>query len=227
MSLGELSNTIMMSLSVCRKPFRLVVLISGTGTNLQAIIDAIADGRLNDEIVLVVSNRKTAFGLQRAKNSGIAHTCFPFSPYREASKTREQYDADLAAYVSGYHPDLIILAGWMHIFSSAFLECFPLRVINLHPALPETFPGMHAIERTYSAFQRGEVSHGGCMVHSVIPEVDAGEVILQRIVPIRPDDSLEQFERSIHEAEHRILVEAIRGISAKAKSTKGTEVQYS
>jgi folate-dependent phosphoribosylglycinamide formyltransferase PurN len=105
---------------------------------------------------------------------------------------------------------LIVLAGWMHVFSPAFLAQFPDRVINLHPALPGAFPGNEAISRTFESYRRGEVAHGGCMVHYVVPEVDAGPVVAQTVVPIQPDDTLESFEARLHDAEHRLIVKAIR-----------------
>lgn len=188
---------------------RIVVLISGSGTNLQALIDATQDGRLAAEIALVVSNRKAAYGLVRAQAAGIETLYWPLRPYRDAGKSREQYDAALAAKVAAFQPDLVVLAGWMHILSPAFLDAFPGRVINLHPALPGQFAGTHAIERAYAAFQRGEISHTGCMVHLAIPEVDAGAVIVQADVPISPADSLADLEARLHKTEHRILVEAV------------------
>lgn len=190
-------------------PCRLIVFISGSGTNLQALIDAIAKGRLNAEIVLVVSNRKQAFGLTRAERAGIPTLYFPLKPYREAGKSREIYDADLAARVSPYRPDLIVLAGWMLVLSSAFLDRFPNRVINLHPALPGAFPGVDGIRRSYEAYQRGEIPHGGCMMHYVVPKIDAGPVIVQAIVPVLPDDTLETYEARMHDTEHKIIVEAV------------------
>jgi formyltetrahydrofolate-dependent phosphoribosylglycinamide formyltransferase len=189
---------------------RLVVLISGSGTNLQAIMDAIGAGVLDAEIGLVVSNRKAAYGLVRAQEVGIPTLYFPLKPYTDTGKDRAQYDADLAAEIVPYKPDLIVLAGWMHIFSPAFLNVFPKRVINLHPALPGVFAGINAIERTFEAYQKGEVAHGGCMVHYVIPEVDAGAVVVQEIVPINPQDKLADFEARLHAAEHRLIVEAVR-----------------
>ena len=191
---------------------RLVVFISGSGTNLQAIIDAIAAGDLDAEIALVVANRKAAYGLVRAAEAGIPTLYFPLKPYKDAGWPREQYDADLAERVSAYNPDLVVLAGWMHILSSAFLDRFPRRVINLHPALPGAFAGINAIERTFETYQRGEVQRGGCMVHYAVPEVDAGAVILQATVPIHPGDTLDDFEARLHAAEHRLIVEAIRRI---------------
>ncbi|MBN1122638.1 MAG: phosphoribosylglycinamide formyltransferase [Anaerolineae bacterium] len=194
-------------------PMRLVVLISGSGSNLQAIIDAIDSGHLDAKIALVVSNRQSAYGLQRADAAGIPTLYFPLKPYRDAGQPRNLYDTDLADQIALHTPDLIVLAGWMHILSPAFLNRFPRQVINLHPALPGTFPGTDGIRRTYEAYQRGEVEHGGCMIHYVIPEVDAGDVIVKEIVPIEPGDTLEQFEEHIHAAEHRIIVEAIRLIA--------------
>ncbi|HLV36562.1 MAG TPA: phosphoribosylglycinamide formyltransferase [Spirillospora sp.] len=189
---------------------RLVVMISGSGTNLQAITDAIAAGTLDAEIVLVVSNRKAAYGLVRAEQAGIPTLYYPLKPYNDAGRSREQYDADLAAQIAPYDPDLIVLAGWMHILSPAFLDHFAGRVINLHPALPGAFAGTNAVERTFEAYQRGEVACGGCMVHYAIPEVDAGAVIVQEAVPIYPGDALADFETRLHETEHRLIVEAVR-----------------
>lgn len=188
---------------------RLVILISGSGTNLQTIIDAIAQDEISAEISLVISNRKDAYGLVRAAQAGIPTLYFPLKPYKDAGKPRDMYDADLAEKIIPYAPDLIVLAGWMHVLSPHFLNCFPQKVINLHPALPGAFAGTHAIERTFEAYQHGEIQVGGCMVHYVVPEVDAGPVIAKEIVPIQPDDSLEHFEARLHAAEHRLLVKSI------------------
>lgn len=187
---------------------KIVVLISGSGTNLQAIIDAIAAKTLDAQIAGVVSNRKAAYGLTRAEESGIPTLYFPLKPYIDSGRGRTAYDQDLAAKVVAYSPDLIVLAGWMHVLSPAFLEQFPNKVINLHPALPGAFAGTDAIPRTFAAYQAGEVTHGGCMVHYVVPEVDAGPVIAQVIVPINPTDTLETFESNLHAAEHKLLVQA-------------------
>lgn len=193
---------------------RLVILISGSGSNLQAILDAVVDGRITAVPSLVVSNRKEAYGLVRAANAGVPTAYFPFKPYREAGKSREDYDADLAELIRPYHPDLIILAGWMHILSAAFLNHFPNRVLNLHPALPGQFAGTHAIQRAYEAFQRNEIEHTGCMVHFTVPEVDAGPVIAQAEVPIWPTDSLADLEMRMHQAEHALLVTAVHTVLA-------------
>ena len=199
---------------------KIVVMISGSGSNLQALIDAVQDGSLKAQIALVVSNRKSAYGLVRATQADVPTFYFPLKPYKDAGKAREQYDADLATQIAAYEPDLIVLAGWMHILSPAFLGRFPNQVINLHPALPGQFAGTHAIERAYEAHQRGEIAHSGCMVHFAIPEVDAGAVLVQAEVPILPDDALADFEARMHATEHRVIVAAtslalaqIRGLS--------------
>lgn len=188
----------------------LVVLISGSGTNLQAIIDACASGALDARLSLVVANRRAAYGLQRATEADIPTLYFPLKPYTTAGHSRAAYDADLAARIAPYTPDLVVLAGWMHILSPAFLGAFPGRVINLHPALPGQFAGVEAIERAFAAYQAGEITHSGCVVHYVVPALDAGPVIVQAEVPIRPEDTLDAFATRMHQTEHRIIVEAIQ-----------------
>jgi len=193
---------------------RLAVLISGFGSNLQAVIDATEAGLLGDtRVTLVVSNRKNAYGLVRARAHGIPTVYHSLSRYRVNSRTRTEYDVGLARVLQGASIDWIILAGWMHILSDAFLQHFPRRVINLHPALPDIFPGTDAIARAYEAYQRGEIEYTGCMVHLVLDEtVDAGLVLKKEIVSIYPEDSLEILEERMHRTEHRLLVDAIAGV---------------
>ena len=188
----------------------LVVLISGNGSNLQALIDAIRMRALDATLACVVSNRKAAFGLVRAEKAGIPTRYFPLKPYLDVGRTRAEYDADLAALVAAYKPDWVVLAGWMHILSAAFVGRFPYRVVNLHPALPGKFPGAHAIEEAFAAFQRGEIKQTGCMVHLVPDEaVDAGPVIGTAEVPIYRTDTLEMLANRMHQAEHRLLVQSL------------------
>jgi formyltetrahydrofolate-dependent phosphoribosylglycinamide formyltransferase len=189
---------------------RLAILISGGGSNLQAIMDAVQAGQLNAQIAVVISNRRAAYGLTRAEQAGIPTLYFPLKPYRDADRSREEYDADLAERIAGYAPDLIVLAGWMHILGPAFLERFRGRVLNLHPALPGQFSGTHSIQRAHEAYQRGEIDHTGIMVHWAVPEVDAGAVICTADVPIYKNDTLAELEARTHQAEHRLLVDAIR-----------------
>lgn len=191
-----------------------VVLISGNGSNLQALIDAIRMKALDASIVCVVSNRKAAFGLARAEKAGVPTRYFPLKPYLDAGRTRAEYDGDLAALVAAYKPDWVVLAGWMHILSAAFIERFPYRVVNLHPALPGKFPGAHAIEEAFAAFQRGEIKQTGCMVHLVPDEaVDAGPVIGVAEVPIYRTDTLEMLTNRMHQAEHKLLVQSLQRLT--------------
>ena len=188
---------------------RLVVLISGNGSNLQAILDACSTGELDAKVVSVISNKADAFGLTRAKNAAVESIYFP----KEEIEARREYDARLAIDVKSKQADYIILAGWMRILTSAFLDHFPNRVINLHPALPNTFPGTHAIERAFEAYQRGEIKHTGVMVHLVPDEgVDNGPVLGQQEIYFQPDESLEQFETRVHEVEHKLLVNTLKNV---------------
>jgi formyltetrahydrofolate-dependent phosphoribosylglycinamide formyltransferase len=191
---------------------RIAALISGSGTNLQAIIDAIAGGDLpGTEIALVVSNRREAYGNKRAIQHGIPLVYFPLLPYSKAGRPREDYDAALARIVQSFEAEWVVLAGWMHIFTNAFVRHYPRRILNLHPALPGTFPGTDAIERAFEAYQRGEIQHTGVMVHLVPDEaVDAGPVLVQAEVPIRPGESLDLLAARIHETEHRLLIQALK-----------------
>ena len=181
---------------------RLVVLISGSGSNLQALIEAGQSGSLPAEIVAVVSNHAEAYGLQRAQHYGI-----PGVVLEVKGRSRAEYDTELAQLVAGYRPDWVILAGWMRLLSLNFLGRFPNCVVNLHPALPGQFPGTHAIER---AFEAG-LDQTGVMVHLVPDEgVDDGPVLATQTVPILPDDTLETLESRIHTVEHELLVDTVR-----------------
>lgn len=191
---------------------RLAVLISGHGSNLQALIDACERGELlGVEIAVVVSNRRDAYGLVRAQNHGLPTLYYPLKRYRDRGLARTAYDADLARILGAFGVEWIVQAGWMHVFSNAFLRQFPNRVLNLHPALPGQFPGVGAIVRAHEAAQRGEIDHTGVMVHLVPDEgVDVGPVVLQEVVSIHKGESLETLEARVHAVEHRLLVEAVR-----------------
>ena len=196
---------------------RLVVLISGNGSNLQAILDACASGELPATVVTVVSNKPDAYGLTRARNAGVEAIHFA----KLENESRRDYDTRLANYITTKLPDYIVLAGWMRILSSSFLSCFANRVVNLHPALPGTFPGTHAIERAFEAYQQGEIDHTGVMVHLVPDEgVDNGPVLATEIIPIQPKDTLESLELRVHEVEHRILVTVLKKLVTEAKNSQ-------
>jgi len=189
--------------------FRLVVLVSGNGSNLQAILDACGSGELPASVVCVISNKADAYGLVRAKNAGVEAIHFA----KQGDDSRNEYDTRLADLVLTKQPDYVVLAGWMRILTSSFLDRFPDRVINLHPALPDTFPGTHAIERAFDAYQRSEIEHTGIMVHLVPDEgVDNGPVLGTEIVPINKDDTLETLEARVHQVEHILLVNTLKEI---------------
>lgn len=205
---------------------RIVVLISGSGTNLQALVDAQNTPALPDtRISLVLSNRKAAYGLTRASQADppIPTAYLALQPFLKANpgRTRDDYDVEVARIIIREKPDLVVLAGWMHIMGDGFLDVIngdrvlegeekvekPIPVINLHPALPGAFDGANAIERAYEAFQKGEISHSGVMVHRVVKEVDRGEPLLVREIEIKKDDSVESFADRLHKTEWEIIVQ--------------------
>lgn len=197
---------------------KIVVLISGSGTNLQAIIDEVKTGSLQElaEISLVISNRKNAYGITRAHDNGIP--CL-YLPFLRKKMSRDEYEENLAtAIISQGHPDLIVCAGWMHILGEAILDVLnELRVpiINLHPALPGMFPGADAIGDAWKAYQKGDIDRSGCMIHHVIPEIDAGAVIETCEVMIDDKDTEESFRENIRSVEKPTLIKAIKRLIEK------------
>jgi len=186
---------------------RLVVLISGNGTNLQAIISASKNNIINADVISVISNKKNAFGLIRAKENNISSIYFPY----DKNTSRDEYDSKLAEAVKSNNPDFIILAGWMRILSNSFLKHFPNKVINIHPALPGKYPGTDAIKRAYDDFKNKIVTETGIMVHYVPDEgVDDGPLIMKQTVIINPEDTLNTLEDRMHEIEHKLIVETIK-----------------
>jgi formyltetrahydrofolate-dependent phosphoribosylglycinamide formyltransferase len=190
---------------------RLLVLASGHGSNLQAILDSCTQGKVNAEVVGLVSDKPQAYALERARQAGIPTLLLE----KRKEQSRSDYDDELAYKAAIFKPDWLILAGWMRILSSTFLDRFPQRVINLHPALPGTFPGVQAIERAFEAYQRGLITHTGIMVHLVPDEgVDDGPLLAQQIVAIQPEDTLESLKTRIHRAEHQLLIQVLQQITA-------------
>jgi formyltetrahydrofolate-dependent phosphoribosylglycinamide formyltransferase len=188
---------------------RIVVLISGNGSNLQALIDNAASGDLPVEIAAVVSNQPDAFGLTRAERAGIPTEILSLDEVIADGGDRVAFDVELAGLVAAFEPDLIVLAGWMLILGESFLDRFPNGVINLHPAMPGAFPGTRAIERAHAAFHRGEIKRTGVMVHRVVAEVDAGPVVVTEPVPIFEGETVADLEERIHLVEHNLLVAAV------------------
>lgn len=203
---------------------RLVILISGGGSNLQALLNAAGSGQLPAVIAAVISNQPAAYGLERARRAGVPALALP----KASALDRRAYDLALGDLVARYDPDWVILAGWMRLLSSGFLDRFARRVINLHPALPGQFPGTHAIERALAAYKAGQISHTGVMVHLVPDEgVDSGPVLGQEVVPIYSDDTLPALEARVHAVEHRLLVATLSRIieatplTGRVRSTAG------
>lgn len=198
---------------------RIVVLASGNGSNLQAILDACRDGDLPADVVAVVSDRADARALRRAADAGVVSVHIG----RHDGEARSDYDERLTDIVAGFAPDLVVLAGWMRILTTGFLGWFPDRVINLHPARPGELPGMHAIERAWQEALAGERTRTGVMVHLVPDDgVDDGPVLATEDVEILPDDTLESLEQRVHAVEHRLLVATIRDLCRRLASNLST-----
>jgi len=192
---------------------RVVVLVSGGGSNLQAILDACATGRLAaTQVVLVVSNRADAHGLVRAADAGVPAAVVSAHP----GEPRAEYDARLAAVVGAAAPDVVVLAGFMRLLTMAFLGPMTAAgapVVNLHPALPGQLPGTHAIERAYDEFRAGTRTSTGVMVHLVPDEgIDDGPVLATRRVPIHADDTLDSLAERVHATEHELLVASLAAL---------------
>ncbi|MEQ8833645.1 MAG: phosphoribosylglycinamide formyltransferase [Miltoncostaeaceae bacterium] len=186
-------------------PFRVVVLVSGSGSNLQALIDTVHRGPEGTEIARVVSSKDGVVALERAARAGI-----PSTVVRLDGESREERDARLVAVVDAEEPGLVVLAGWMSILTGVFLHHFRDRVINLHPSMLPAFPGLQAIEQALA----WGVKCTGVTVHYAEEQVDAGPAVLQRPVPVHHDDTADTLARRIHAVEHEILPEAVRLFAA-------------
>lgn len=218
-----------------RKKLSVAVLVSGSGSNLQAIIDKTVSGELDIDIKVVVSNKADAYGLERARKAGIATEVLSFKEFQNRAEIRQEYGEDkerirqeycrnLAQSVKEYGIDLVVLAGWMLVLKDGFLKEFPMKVINLHPALIPAFPGTHGIEQ---AFNYGS-KVTGVTVHFVPDEgVDSGPIILQEAIRIEEGDTLESLEIKIHAVEHRLLPEAIKLFSEGKLRIEGRKVKVS
>ncbi len=192
------------------------VLISGRGSNLQAIIDAIAAGRLAARIAVVISNKPDAFGLERAARAGIETLVMPHKGYAD----RTDYDRTLAAALKARGVELVCLAGFMRLLGPAFLDQFPNAVLNIHPSLLPAFPGVDAQRQ---AFEHG-VKVAGATVHIVTPELDAGPIVAQEAVPVLDDDTAETLAARILEVEHRLYPAAIATLAGGGWRVVGRRV---
>ena len=185
---------------------KLAVLISGNGSNLQAIIDAIQSGQLNAEISVVISNRSDAYGITRAKQAGIQSSVIDSSQFT----LQDEFEAQISSVLEQHPVDIIVLAGFMKILSAAFVNRYLGKLINIHPSLLPKYQGLHTHKR---ALEAADTKHGAT-VHYVIPELDSGPIILQASVPIREDDDIETLANRVHEIEHQIYPEAIRRLAS-------------
>ncbi len=194
----------------------IVALISGRGSNLKAILEGVKVGKIKGKISLVISNKRNARGLQIAKEYGIK-TLF-VNP--KDFECRLSYDKFLVDIIKRENPDLIVLAGYMRILTDYFIDSFPNKIVNIHPSLIPAFKGLKA--------QRQAIDFGakytGCTVHFVSKEVDSGEVIIQAVVPVLPDDTEETLSDRILQMEHRIYPQAIKWLSENRIKLEGRKV---
>jgi phosphoribosylglycinamide formyltransferase 1 len=193
-----------------------VVLISGTGSNLQALIDAVAQESLPVEIRAVISNRASAEGLARAQQAGIATHILEHRSYPD----RDSFDAALMNVIDGHQPELVLLAGFMRILTRGFVEHYNGRLINIHPSLLPEFPGLDTHRR---AIEAGKTEHGAS-VHFVTPEVDGGPVILQARVPVAPGDTPERLAARVLTQEHIIYPLVLRWFAERRLRLLGNQV---
>lgn len=184
---------------------RIGVLISGRGSNLQAIIDAITAGKLRAELAIVISNRPDAAGIERAKMAGI-ETLVLDHQNKAKFATREDYDRELVRELKARNVSLVCLAGFMRLLTPVFLEAFPNAILNIHPSLLPAFPGINA---QYQAWEHG-VKYSGVTVHFVTTELDGGPIILQEAVPVLDGDKAETLADRILEKEHQLYPQAIQ-----------------
>ena len=181
---------------------RIGVLLSGRGSNCEALADGVADGRIpNAQIAIVIANREGTQGIERAKSRGIAMRVIP-----SKGLEREVYDRQVVAVLREYEVELVCLAGYMRLLSPYFVQCFPQRILNIHPSLLPSFPGL---ESQRQALEYG-VKFAGCTVHFVDENLDAGPIVLQAVVPVLDRDTPETLSEKILTQEHRIYSEAVK-----------------
>jgi phosphoribosylglycinamide formyltransferase 1 len=188
------------------QPLRLGVLASGRGSNLQAILDAIENGTLHARIVVVVSNKREAPALDRARKHGITEVFLDPKPFVGRPDTREAYDRALLDVLRKYEVELVLLAGYMKIVTSVLIQAYPQRIMNIHPALLPAFPGLDVQQK---ALDYG-VKISGCTVHFVTEGVDEGPIIVQAAVPVLESDTAETLAARILEQEHRLYPLAVQ-----------------
>lgn len=181
---------------------RLGVLASGRGSNLQSIMDSAAAGKIHSEVAVVISDKKDAFALERARKAGIPAEFVDYKSF----PSKQEYEGAIVGLLKRYDVGLVCLAGYMRIVGKVILEAFPNRVLNIHPALLPSFPGLHGQRQ---AWEYG-VKFSGCTVHFVDEGMDTGPIIIQAVVPVLDDDTEDTLAARILEQEHKIYPEAIR-----------------
>lgn len=196
---------------------KFAVFISGRGSNLQAIIDAVKAGEINAELALVVSDKKSAAGLKRAEKEGIKTLVFSPKDYTN----KQSVDRDIVVHLKAEKIDFIVLAGYMRLLTPFFVKNYPKKILNIHPSLLPSFKGVRAIK---DAFTYG-VKATGVTVHFVDDKMDHGPIIAQEPVKIGRDDTLESIEARIHKVEHRIYPKAIALLAEGRLKIKGRSVQ--
>ncbi|GFD70601.1 phosphoribosylglycinamide formyltransferase [Alteromonas marina] len=194
---------------------KLCVLISGNGSNLQAIIDEITAGRLNAQISGVISNRPNAYGLERAKEAGIEAICLDHTTF----DSRESYDEALKAQINAFGADCVVLAGFMRILTPEFVDSFTGKLVNIHPSLLPKYKGLNTHQR---AIDNGDEEHG-VSVHFVTPELDGGPVIIQSRVPVFEEDTASDLAERVQEQERRIYPLVLSWFSAGRLSMRNNK----
>lgn len=197
---------------------RLGILISGRGSNFEAIAANVAARAIDAEIAVVISNRADARGLETARAQGLNTVLIP-----SKGLDREEYDRMLVEELRRHNVDLVCLAGFMRLLSATFIRAFPERILNIHPSLLPAFPGLDA---QHQALEHG-VKITGCTVHFVDEDLDAGPIVMQAAVPVLDDDSVDTLSARILKEEHRIYSEAIRTVLAGKYRIEGRRVLYS
>jgi len=195
-------------------PCNVVVLISGSGSNLQALIDSIAHDGNPARIAAVICNRAGAYGLERAKQAGIATSLLDHKQF----DGREAFDAALIQAIDAHQPDLVVLAGFMRILTPGFVQHYAGRLLNIHPSLLPKHKGLHTHQR---ALEAGDTEHG-CSVHFVTEELDGGPRVIQAVLPVMADDTAESLASRVHQQEHLIYPLAVRWF-AEGRLRLGTQ----
>ena len=195
---------------------KIAVLISGSGSNLQALIDACISPDYPAEIALVLSNKADAYGLTRAMNAGIPTEVLPHKPY----PTREAFDAAMQEILLRYKVDYVCLAGFMRLLTAGFVSQWYGRMINIHPSLLPLFKGLHTHQQAIDSGMR----FAGCTVHFVVPEMDSGPIILQGIVPIHGDDTAERLNERVLKVEHKLYPLALKLLASGRLSQENGKV---